>query len=184
MRVVSGTRKGHKLKVSKGLDVRPTEDRIKESLFNILGTINSDSMVLDAFGGSGSIGIEFLSRGAKHCVFIDNNKKSIEIIKENLNHTRFLEKSTVYHGDVFRLLGFLRKKNFLFDYIYIDPPFGEGLTHKMLHYINKEDILKEQGRVIVEHESKLILEDSLLNFSTVDKREYGSKTITFYKKKI
>lgn len=184
MRVVSGTRKGHKLKVLKGQDIRPTEDRIKESIFNILGTIDSASMVLDAFGGSGSIGIEFLSRGAKHCVFIDNNKKSIEIIKENLNHTKFLENSTVYQGDVFRLLGFLRKKIYLFDYIYIDPPFGKGLTHKMLHYINKEDILKEQGRVIVEHESKLILEDSLLNFSTVDKREYGSKTITFYKKKI
>ena len=82
MRVISGLKRGHKLKAPKGLEVRPTEDKIKESLFNILGYIDKDSLVLDLFGGSGSIGIEFLSRGARVCYFVDISSNSISYIKE------------------------------------------------------------------------------------------------------
>ena len=84
MRVISGSRKGHKLKSPKGENTRPTEDRIKESIFNILGNIKNNSLVLDLFAGTGSIGIEFLSRGAESCYFIDLSNDSIKIIKENL----------------------------------------------------------------------------------------------------
>ncbi len=94
MRVISGDKKGFKLKAPKGMDTRPTEDRIKESLFNILGPINENSIVLDLFSGSGSIGIEFLSRGgAKFVYFIDNSNLSISTIKENIAHTDFEKKN-------------------------------------------------------------------------------------------
>jgi len=182
LRVISGTRKGHKLKTLKGQDVRPTEDRIKESLFNIIGQIDRESIVLDAFAGSGSIGIEFLSRGARHGHFADKSSRSIGVIRENLRHTKFLDNSTVYHMDSLDLLTILKKRNISFDYIYIDPPFGQGLIHGILEKISQVNILKDDGKIIVEHESKLVLEERYLDFSMVDKRKYGSKTLTFYEK--
>lgn len=181
MRVISGLRKGHKLKTSKGLDVRPTEDRIKESLFNILGSINEDSIILDAFGGTGSIGIEFLSRGAKTCYFVDNSKESINIINENLKHTKFLDQSIVQKNDIILAMSIFGTKKLVFDYIYLDPPFRQdGLIHKLLETINKERILSNEGIIIIEHEKELVLEDSIFNLNKFDFRNYGSKSLSFY----
>jgi len=183
LRVISGLKKGHKLKAPKGMDVRPTEDRIKESLFNILRYIDEDSIVLDAFGGSGSIGIEFLSRGAKVCYFIDNSYESIEIIKDNLNHTNFMEQSIVFKNDIMVSIKSFGEKKIRFDYIYLDPPFRqEGLIHKLLDSISFEDILKDNGIIIIEHEKELKLEDNINEFLKFDYRKYGSKSLSFYKK--
>ena len=123
MRVISGLKKGHKLKAPKGLEVRPTEDKIKESLFNILGNIDKDSLVLDLFGGSGSIGIEFLSRGARACYFVDISSNSISYIKDNLSHTGLNELANVIKSDSVKAIKQLSNRNLKFDYIYIDPPF-------------------------------------------------------------
>ncbi len=181
MRVISGLRKGHKLKVPKGLNVRPTEDRIKESLFNILGPINENYIVLDAFGGTGSIGIEFLSRGAPKCYFVDNSKESINIINDNLEHTKFLSQSIVIKNDIMYAIDDFASKQRLFDYIYLDPPFRqEGLIHNILEKINKVKILNSNGIIIIEHEKELNLEDNLYNFKKIDYRNYGSKSLSFY----
>lgn len=185
MRVISGIVKGHKLKAPKGNKVRPTEDRIKESLFNILGNISEDSLVLDAFGGSGSIGIEFLSRGAKKTFFVDNYYDSISTIKENLRHTKLVDNSEVFQSDIFKALKRFGKGKIEFDYIYLDPPFKQdGLVDKVLQNIDRENILNEKGILIIEHEKELKLKDYIYSFEKFDHRRYGSKSIDFYKKKI
>lgn len=182
MRVISGLRKGHKLKAPKGLKVRPTEDRIKESLFNILGPINENNIVLDAFGGTGSIGIEFLSRGAQKCYFVDNSKESIDIINENIEHTKFLSQSIVIKNDIMFEIDNFASKQLLFNYIYLDPPFRqEGLIHNILEKINKSKILNSNGIIIIEHEKELNLDDDIDNFKKFDYRNYGSKSLSFYR---
>lgn len=182
MRVISGLRKGHKLKVPRGIDVRPTEDRVKESLFNILGKIDEESIVLDAFAGSGSIGIEFLSRGAKFCYFVDNSQESIKAIKENLSHTKFEEKALIHRKNILKMIKEFRRSKVKFDYIFLDPPFGKvNLINDTLGEINNSEILKENGLIIIEHENQLELGDEILNFKKIDYRVYGNKAISFYR---
>lgn len=185
LRVISGIAKGHKLKAPKGSKVRPTEDRIKESLFNIIRDINSDTIVLDAFAGSGSIGIEFLSRGVKKVYFVDNSYESISVIQENLNHTKLLKNADIIKADIFETIRKLSKQNLKFDYIYLDPPFFiDNLLDKVIKSIDEEDILASDGLLIAEHGKKLNLEDELYGFKKVDYRSYGNKVIDFYKRNI
>ena len=180
MRIISGDKKGFKLKAPKGMDTRPTEDRVKESLFNILGTINGDSIVLDLFSGSGSIGIEFLSRGAKFAYFIDNSHLSISTIKENISHTKFEEKSKIIKGDSIKIIKFLDRENIKFDYVYIDPPYGKNLIEKALESISKIDILNNNSLLILEHDKKKSFPETMYKFKKVDMRNYGHKVLTFY----
>lgn len=181
MRVISGIRRGHKLKAPAGMDVRPTEDRVKESLFNILGTISPEALVLDMFAGSGGIGIEFLSRGARECYFLDKSRDSIKIIGENLSHTKLEEAAKVIKTDSLRFLDRAESMGLSFDYIYVDPPFKEAeLFTKVLEKISKKDILGSDGLVLVEHEGEISLGEG--DLSLVDERKYGNKYISFYKK--
>lgn len=180
LRVISGEKKGFRLKAPKGMDTRPTEDRVKESLFNILGPIPNDSVILDLFAGSGSIGIEFLSRGAAKAYFVDNSPKSISVIKENLSHTGFLERAKIIKGDAIRTVKFLGRKGIKLDYIYIDPPFNKKLIKKALDEIKKGNISNNNGIIIMEHEKELSLSEEFSNFRKSDARRYGNKALTFY----
>lgn len=184
MRVISGLKKGHNLKAPKGKETRPTEDRIKESLFNILGYIDEDSMVLDLFAGSGAIGIEFLSRGAASSYFIDKSSLSIKSIKANLEHTDFKNQSKIIRNDSIISIKLLGDKNLRFNYIFIDPPYGKDLIIKSIEKIGEEDILDENGIIIVEHEKTLDLSGNISKYKMKDSRKYGSKKITFYKKQL
>lgn len=180
MRVISGIKKGYKLKAPKGKDTRPTEDRIKESLFNILWNIDEESVVLDLFAGSGSIGIEFLSRGARKAYFIDKSYLSVKIIKENLKHTELEDRAEVIKNDSIKAIRLLGNKNIIFNYIFIDPPYREGLIMTALEEISNKKILKKQGLIIIEHEKELELEERVYDLKKVDCRNYGSKSVTFY----
>ena len=183
MRVISGLRKGHKLKTPKGTDVRPTEDRVKESLFNILNNIDENAIILDGFAGSGSIGIEFLSRGAKLSYFVDRSAESIKSIEENLTHTKLKDNSIVIKKDLLITIKDFKNDNIKFDYIYLDPPFNQlNLIEKVLKEISINDILKINGEIIIEHEKELELEENLYNFKRTDYRKYGNKSVTFYRK--
>ena len=182
MRVISGLKKGHKLIAPKGLDVRPTEDKIKESLFNIIGNINSDSLILDLFAGTGSIGIEFLSRGATGCYFVDISAVSLSAVKDNLIHTGFLDSGIITKKDATKAIIEFNKNGIKYDYIYVDPPFRhEYLLKNILELISNNSILSPNGTIIIEHEKELILEDDLYGFVKYKNRNYGSKTLDFYK---
>lgn len=182
MRVISGRKKGYGLKAPKGRQTRPTEDRIKESLFNILMDIHDESIVLDLFAGSGSIGIEFLSRGAKKSFFVDRSYDSIKCIKENLQHTDLSDIAEVFKTDAIKSIMLFADKDIKFDYIFADPPYGQDLIIKTIKKISKENILKENGLLILEHEKNLVLEDKIDSLKKTDCREYGSKNLTFFTK--
>lgn len=181
MRVIAGSRKGFRLKGPKSKDIRPTADRIKESLFNILGQIENDSLVLDLFAGTGSIGIEFLSRGAYKSYFVDKSYESIRCINDNLEHTQLKEKAIVLKKDAFKALEFFAKQAVKFDYIFVDPPYGKNILEKILMYMDELQLVTEKGIIILEHERDLVLENNFINLIRVDTRNYGDKSLSFYR---
>ena len=182
MRVISGIRKGHNLKSPKGKGIRPTEDKIKESLFNIISPISNEAIVLDLFSGTGQIGVEFLSRGAYKTYFVDKSITSISIIKENLLHTKLLDSSVIINKDAKIALRIINEMNLKFDYIYIDPPFKEHtLVIQTLETIIDNTLLKSRGLIIIEHENELVLENKFKNLIKYDTRKYKSKSLSFYR---
>lgn len=181
MRVITGSARGHLLKAPKGENTRPTSDKIKESLFNIIGYIDEESGVLDLFSGSGGVGIEFLSRGAKSCYFIDENAESIKIIKQNLEKTKLIDKGMVIKNNVNKAIKTLALRNAKFDYIFLDPPYDKDYVVKTLEQISEMKLLKNDGEIIIEHEKRLELLDSYKNLIKTDYRKYGDTCISFYK---
>lgn len=180
MRVITGKSKGSKLTAPKGLHTRPTSDRVKEAIFNILGNISNESQVLDLYAGSGNIGIEFLSRGADKCYFIDYDNNSIKTIKENLEKTRLVEKALVYKNTVEKAIDMLSSKGIIFDYIFLDPPYEKKLIVPILEKISCSKILNDKSIIIVEHESQLLLPEIIHDLLKKDSRKYGGTTISFY----
>lgn len=150
MRVISGTSRGLKLKCPKGLNTRPTADKIKESFFNIITGNLYDISFLDLFSGSGAIGIEALSRGANDATFVDNDINSITTIKENIQLARFTLQSTIYNEDVCTALKKLFNKSKKFDIIFLDPPYNTNLMIDIIKNIENYDILKKDGFIAYE----------------------------------
>lgn len=147
MNVIAGSARSLKLIAPEGLDTRPTGARVKESLFNIISNDLYDADFLDLFAGSGAMGIEALSRGAKSAVFIDLSDESIKAVKRNLEFTRLTDKASVIKSDVVSAINSVKSK---FDIIFMDPPYSKGLTQKTLDAIAKAEILKENGFIIAE----------------------------------
>lgn len=161
MRVISGFARGLKLKAPEGLNTRPTADRIKESLFNIIAPYLYDCSFLDLFSGSGAIGIEALSRGAKDATFVDFDKNSINIIKQNIKLAKCEEKSNIYNTDVLHTIDLLANCNKKFDIIFLDPPYDKGLLMPTLKKIENKNLLKDDGFIICEqhiNEPEIILD--------------------------
>jgi 16S rRNA (guanine966-N2)-methyltransferase len=179
MRIITGSAKGTKLKAPRGLDTRPTADRVKESVFNILGDIVIAAQVLDIFAGTGNLGLEALSRGAKTAVFIDNNTESIDIIKENASHTKLGEHSQVYKSDVLKALDRLEQNNQSFDLIFCDPPYNKGLIHAVLQKINNHSILKTNGVLVMEHSKHEKIADEWETLQLKRVERYGETLISF-----
>lgn len=148
MRIITGTAKGCNLKTPKGMNTRPTSDRVKESLFSILGS-DACGRVLDVFAGTGALGLEALSRGADSCVFID--RETADIISFNAEHTRLADRCRVLKGDVFALLHRLAGEGKQFDLVFCDPPYHQGLAHRVLEYLDKGRLLAPDAIVVMEY---------------------------------
>lgn len=182
MRVISGDRKGHKLISPKNKDIRPTEDRIKESMFNIIGKIYEDTVMLDLFAGSGGIGIEFLSRGARLVYFIDKSKEAAQLVYSNLSKTRLDNRAVVLQKDAISALKFLDTQGLVFNYIFIDPPYKDvELFKSVLEFISGSSIITNNTIIIVEHDKELTLNENYGKIIQTDNRRYGSKSMTYYK---
>ena len=149
MRVIAGSAKRTQLKTIEGLGTRPTTDRIKETLFNMIAPYLYDCMFLDLFAGSGAIGIEALSRGAMEAVFVENNHKAMACVKENLKKTHLESKGMTMSVDVMTALYKLEGEK-QFDYIFMDPPYGQEWEKKVLTYLADSDLIADRGVVIVE----------------------------------
>jgi len=179
MRIITGCAKGAKLKAPSGLDTRPTADRVKESVFNILGDIVVDACVLDIFAGTGNLGLEALSRGAKTGVFVDNNKESIAVITENAHHTKLFERTEIYKNDVYRSLELFSQKGRTFDLIFCDPPYKRGFIQGVLEKLNSYPIIAPQGVVVIEHSRDEKIADEWENLQLRRTEKYGTTLISF-----
>ena len=147
MRVIAGIAGSLPLKTLPGNDTRPTTDRIKETLFNIIGSAIPDSYFLDLYSGSGSIGIEALSRGAIHSVFVEKNRKACDIIKYNLDFTHLNSKAEIINDDAVHALLKLNKK---FDIVFMDPPYNTDQEFPILKTLSENNILKDNALIIIE----------------------------------
>ncbi len=182
MRVISGTAKGKKLNSLEGLETRPTLDRVKEAVFNIIQFDIKDSVVLDLFSGSGALGIEALSRGAKEAILCDASSKAIKIINKNLEETRLKDKAKVINSDYLETLSKIKDKKF--DIIFLDPPYKSDYVEKSIEYISKYNLLAENGIIIVEtnDENKIDKINAKKDLEVYDTRKYGIAIIIFIRK--
>lgn len=149
MRVIAGSARRVSLKTLEGMNTRPTQDRIKETLFNMLQYDLADCTFLDLFAGSGGIGIEALSRGAKTAVFVEQNADAVQIVRENLKTTRLEDRAVVMHTDALTALKRLEGK-YRFDYIFMDPPYNHELERQMLEYLTGSELIDKQSTIIIE----------------------------------
>ena len=179
MRVIAGSAKRMPLKTVEGMDTRPTTDRIKETLFNMISEYLADSNFLDLFSGSGAIGIEALSRGASHASFVEQSKKAMDCIRDNLKFTRLDDRAEVYETDVINALSRMEGKR-VFDYVFMDPPYNQLLEKKVLEYLQKSSLLSEDALIIVE--ASLDTDFSYVNtlgFSIIIEKEYKTNKHIF-----
>ncbi|MFH1074554.1 MAG: 16S rRNA (guanine(966)-N(2))-methyltransferase RsmD [Candidatus Firestonebacteria bacterium] len=177
MRVIGGLAKSRKVKMNNNLAIRPISDRVKQSLFEILKYDIREAVFLDLFAGSGSVGIEALSRGAREAVFVDNNEKCTRLIRENLKNLGFTS-AEVINSDACRALEILSKKEKKFLLIFFDPPYELGFVKNILKKLETSDILNENGVVIVKRHKKEVLETSM---QLVKERFYGDTVLSFLK---
>lgn len=183
MRVIAGTAKRLQLKTIEGLDTRPTTDRIKETLFNMISEYLADSYFLDLFSGSGGIGIEALSRGAREAFFVEKNKKAMDCIRENLKITRLEDYAVLMETDVITALRKLENTK-KFDYIFMDPPYNQMLEKEVLVYLSTSELLSEDAIVIVE--ASLETDFSYvgeLGFSVIKEKVYKTNKHMFLERK-
>lgn len=177
MRVISGTARGSLLQAPDGLETRPTADRMKESLFNMLAPDLQDCYFLDLFCGSGAIGIEALSRGAGFAVFVDSSKACVDITSKNLIKTKLEKRGTVLGQSFEKALDRLHQKNRCFDIVFMDPPYGRGYIEKTLLRMTEINILKKDGYIVAELSSNEKLLDTA-GFQIVKVKQY--RTTAFY----
>ncbi len=180
MRIIAGKFKGRALITMKDRSIRPTTDRVKESIFNLIQGVIEDAKVLDLFAGSGALGIEALSRGAESVTFVDRSNDSIETVNTNLK--KVSGKVNVLRKDFLNTIDYLSARNEKFDIIFLDPPYKQGLDKLALEKITEAGILANDGIIIVERAR----EDVELEFGgelrCVNRRDYGSVTVMIYQK--
>ena len=180
MRVIGGAAKGRRLRAPKGPAVRPTADRVKESLFNILPRDFSGARVLDLFAGSGNLSIEALSRGAAYAVLIDSSARSAAVIRENLQRLGFAAQTEVWMAPVARALRSLARRKEIFDYIFLDPPYDQELAGPTLEIIDQCGLLRATGTLVIEHSAREALTQAFGTLQLHDQRRYGDTRLSFY----
>ncbi len=184
MRVIAGSAKGHKLFSVPGEGTRPILDRVKEALFNILGPAVAGSVFLDLFAGTGSVGIEALSRGAHEAIFVDTSRKAIAVIERNLAKTKLEDKGQLFHEDAFHLLHRAPERG-AFHYVYVAPPQYQRLWIRALKALDeKSGLLAKDGIIIVQIDPKEAEPLELRNLNLYDEREYGNTLLQFYRLQI
>lgn len=182
MKIISGTLKGRNIEGYNIEGTRPTMDRVKESLFGMIQDYIKDSTVLDLFAGSGNLGVEAISNGAKTAYFIDNNPEVIKVLNKNIANLDIKSKSRVILSDWKKALNTLATQNIKFDLIFIDPPYAYDVYEKILNKVSTLNLLSDDGLIIMEH-SNLHLPTTYENLTLYKERNYGNKSINIYIKK-
>ena len=179
MRIIAGDYKGRKLETPRDNDIRPTTDKVKEAMFSILIPYLEDAYCCDLFAGTGSLGLEALSRGARFCQFSDKEREAVSIIKTNIDKCNAKEYSRLLHGDYMKALKKLEEK---VDVFFVDPPYKENLYIKCLTAIDTLDLLNDDGIIIVEHEKSESMPDNIGNLVKRKERNYGRTVLSIFGK--
>ena len=182
MRVIAGQRKGRILFCPKTSAIRPTSDRIKESVFNFIGDQIIAQRALDLFAGTGNLAIEALSRGARQAVFVDRSRAAVEIIYKNINLTGFTDKCRVRKSDVFRYLNYAMKTNEQFGVIFADPPYLQNVIGSLVEKIDLSSLLNNGGLFVVERDAKKKFNALLNSLVVIREKNYGTTAITIFRK--
>ncbi|MDN5249240.1 16S rRNA (guanine(966)-N(2))-methyltransferase RsmD [Bartonella sp. TP] len=187
MRIIAGRHKGHKLFGPKDKSIRPTSDRVKENLYNILSAIDSDffaaKIVLDLFAGSGALGLEALSRGAARCVFVDKASEALEILKNNIAKLGVEKQSSVLQANI-NNLSLLAQQGYVFDIVFADPPYGYDFGRVVLQQLSAHKLLSEDAFFILEEASNVALPEAVAEFSLLQYRNYGAASLAIYKRQL
>lgn len=177
MKIISGTLKGRNIK---GYDIegtRPTMDRVKESLFGMIQNNIENSIVLDLFSGTGNLGFEALSNGAKICYFNDINKKCVSLIRDNAKEFNIIDKVVTLNYDYKKALAYFNDKNIVFDLIFLDPPYMNKDLNEVINYIYKNNMLNKNGLIVCEVDSLYL---NIQYYNEIKNRKYGDKYIIIY----
>jgi len=184
MRVVSGNFKGRQLKAVPGVTTRPTTDKVKEAIFNMVGPYFDGGIALDLFAGSGGLGIEALSRGIEKCVFVDRETKAIQTIHKNLEICQIEADSfEVYRNDAERALKAIIKRSLQFHLIFLDPPYKQQKLKALIEKLSDNNVMNENGFIITEHGSDVQLDYEIGHFLQVKHETYGMSSISIYQYK-
>jgi 16S rRNA (guanine966-N2)-methyltransferase len=181
VRVTGGILRGKKLGPLRGLAIRPTTDYLRESIFNILAGGMEDAVVLDLFAGTGSLGIEALSRGAATAVFVDKAPQAIKALTRNICSCSLEAQSTILKRDVLRGLGFLKSIGLAFDLVFIDPPYDKGFVERTLQRLDRAQSTSDEASIIIEHSEREILPEQVASFILSDQRHHGKTLVSFYR---
>jgi len=179
MRIISGTSKGRKLVTPRSQSLRPTSDRVKESIFNILRVEMEGKVVLDLFAGTGNLGIEALSRGAKKAIFVEKGRQATRLIQRNLTQLGLEERSEILPKDANRAIGILKQRGESFDLILMDPPYEKGLIQKTLMKLSLHPIYHKDSILVIEHNRREPLPDTMAGWNLIRQRRIGDTLISF-----
>jgi 16S rRNA (guanine966-N2)-methyltransferase len=179
LRIIAGEFKGKKLTSVRGKTIRPTADRTRESMFNILSHRVPEAIVLDLFAGTGALGIEALSRGAESAVFVDNSRESLSVIRRNVESCALDDRASIIKWNIEKNLNCLKAVKTGFDLVFIDPPYHRNLLKPTLFNIDQSNSLKNGSCIVVEHASLEPVPTDLLAFELTDQRRYGKTLVSF-----
>ncbi len=179
LRIIAGYLKRKKLYSPDGFYTRPTSDRLRESIFNILAFDIQKTVVLDLFAGTGAFGIEALSRGAASVVFVDHNPKALSVLKRNLQSCNLGDRTTIIKWDIKKNLNCLKPFNSTFDLVFMDPPYNKNLIQPTLTHLFQGKSLLDRACIVVEHALLEPILDDMAGFSLVKRRKYGKIIVSF-----
>ncbi|WLR52225.1 16S rRNA (guanine(966)-N(2))-methyltransferase RsmD [Bacillus tianshenii] len=183
MRVIAGTLKGRSIKAVPGTSTRPTTDKVKEAMFNVIGPFFERGSALDLFAGSGSLGIEALSRGMDDVIFVDRHPKAIETIRENVNACGLEEQVEVYRNDAMRALKAVIKRELTFSVIFLDPPYQKVKLKPFIDQIVEANLVEVGGYLVTEHAAEKELVEQIANFERIKHEDYNKTTaISIYQR--
>jgi len=177
LRIIAGKLKGRRLFPPRDSKIRPTTDKVKESIFSMIAAYLEDSIVIDLFSGTGNLGLEALSRGAKRCYFGDKSRESMELTKQNIAYCKQEPQSVTILGEFDFVLKKIPEKA---DLIFLDPPYKKGLMNHCFQMISELSILSEEGIIVAEHGAEEVLTDELFGFVKIKEKTYGTISISIY----
>jgi 16S rRNA (guanine966-N2)-methyltransferase len=180
MRIIAGTRKSRSIETLKGLSTRPTLDKVKEAVFSSLGSLIEDSVGLDLFAGSGSIGLEALSRGAHSVCFVEGAADAYHLVLKNVKALEFETQSQVYHMDVFQAIRYFKAKKIVFDWVYCDPPYGKIDLSKLMDKLI--DITHNESMIILEEKTQFTTKHASCHLEK--SVQYGQVVINYIRRKV